>query len=141
MTRIYKNLFTTLVLFIFIAIVLVLPSQAELIEDDSLEPIIPDEYVTIDSIFVGITIIGGTAICSGEVSMKANNSGTQTLLLQKKNGTSWTTIGNWSSYCPAGNTVSITKEKTVSSGMYRAVAISKSGGETVRNESNTVSIP
>ena len=78
-------------------------------------------YTLTSDISAALSISGGTATCSGTISMRSGSSASMTMKLQQKVDNKWTTIATWTTSGKAP-TVSLSKTKSVSKGYsYRVV--------------------
>ena len=93
-------------------------------------------FVNIRSTSAELTIGGNTANCYGGVqAYSAGNSCTINMKLQKKNGSSWTTIKTWSD--DGNGSASLSETYTISSGTFRVNVYGNVAGESYSVTSGT----
>lgn len=80
-------------------------------------------YTLTSDISAALSISGGTATCSGTISMRSGSSASMTMKLQQKVDNKWTTIATWTTSGKAP-TVSLSKTKSVSKGYSYRVYVS-----------------
>lgn len=96
--------------------------SAYAVDQEPPEPVDPDEpYMYTQSISSSLSISGTTATCVSRVN---GIPGQVTLItitqyLQKKNGSSWTTVSSWTKSYPPNSAVYINTKSGLSSGTYR----------------------
>ena len=89
------------------------------------EPPVPDEpeepYMYTQAISSTLSISGNTATCVSQVTGKPGQVTliTITQYLQKKNGSTWTTIDSWTKSYPPNTAVFVNTKSGLSSGQYR----------------------
>ncbi len=94
-------------------------------------------YENILNAQVSLTITDNNATCYAKVTSQSTQDMKITLTLQKKSGTSWTTVTSWSTSKSSAKICSLSKTKSVSSGSYRVKAVLKCGSETITKYSST----
>ena len=99
---------------------------------------IQPRYTYADYVDAYLDVSGGTAYVDAEAAGKSNvNSIRMTVTLQKKSGSSWTSVRSWTE-SDSSDFVSLSKEASVSSGTYRVrVTATFNNSETVTAYSNT----
>ena len=86
-------------------------------------------FVNIGSTSAELTISGSTANCVGEVwAYSTSSSCTISMKLQKKNGSSWTTLKTWSD--DGNGSATMSESYTISSGTYRVKVSGTVAGES-----------
>lgn len=86
-------------------------------------------FVNIRSTSAELTISGNTANCYGGVqAYSAGSSCTISMKLQKKNGSSWTTLKTWSD--DGNGSAAMSETYTISSGTYRVKVSGTVAGES-----------
>ena len=93
-------------------------------------------YTLTSDISAALSISGGTATCSGTISMRSGSSASMTMKLQQKVDNKWTTIATWTTSGKAP-TVSLSKTKSVSKGYSYRVYVSG----TVKNDAEPAETP
>ncbi|MGI6215276.1 MAG: hypothetical protein ACOYIT_05310 [Christensenellales bacterium] len=92
-----------------------------------------------------LSIAEGKAACNSTLRPEPGYTGYLSMKLQKKNGTKWNSIANWSAKGSAGEIVSLSKSYTVNKGAtYRvhiyAVIYDKSGNIIESSNANSNSV-
>ena len=93
-------------------------------------------YTLTSDISAALSISGGTATCSGTISMRSGSSASMTMKLHQKVDNKWTTIATWTTSGKAP-TVSLSKTKSVSKGYSYRVYVSG----TVKNDAEPAETP
>lgn len=85
------------------------------------DPVIEPNYVGLMSVTSGLSITNGTATCKGSAKAKYTNySLNLTMQLQKKNGSTWSPVSQWTGTGTGVLGVSLNKTKSgLTSGSYR----------------------
>ena len=79
----------------------------------------------------------GDAICYAKLTCQTSKSLKIEMSLQKKNGSTWTTIKTWTKNDTSGITLSLSETKSLSSGSYRLKTKFTCGNEVVTKNSAT----
>lgn len=118
------------ILTLFMLVACALPAFSLDIEEP-VEPIVPEApYVTIRSTDASIKVSGTTATCYAKVTSQKSASLKLKMVLQKKSGSTWSTVETWNS-SKTGTSLSSTNTKTVSSGgTYRLKVTFTAGAES-----------
>ena len=97
-------------------------------------------YQAIAQFMASLSISGGNAKCIGRVTMKAGHTGTLTVTLQQKQGSTWVNVTSWSGTVPTGSIKKVEGNYSLStSGTYRVRAnfVSSDGNEDEDTYSRT----
>lgn len=87
-------------------------------------------YTSIQTASAALSISGTTATATTCVTAKSQCTIIIHMNLQKKSGTTWTTIRTWSSTKMNAYSLNMSQTYTVSSGTYRIYSTVTAGGET-----------
>lgn len=111
------SLLLVLIIFSFAMPVFAVDANASAPQD----PIIEPNYVGLQSVTSGLSITNGTATCKGSAKAKYTNySLNLTMQLQKKNGTTWSNVSQWTGSGTGVLGVSLNKTRSgLTSGSYR----------------------
>ena len=75
-------------------------------------------------------ITGDQALMDTQIAAKKSSNLSITMKLQKKSGTTWTTVNTWSTSKEGVYSLSLSKTYTISSGTYRLYSTVSAGDET-----------
>lgn len=100
--------------------------------------IVQPYYTTISSAEADISNNSGVLTLDTKLVAKQKSNLSITMKLQKKSGTSWTTIKTWNASKSSAYSLSINETYTVSRGTYRIASTLSTGTETTTVYSATI---
>lgn len=109
---------------------------AATINDEMITPM----YTTIKTTRSSLSITEKTARATTSIETKSKCNISITMKLQKKSGTSWTTVKTWEKSADNAISLRLTKDYTVSSGTYRVRSVVKAGSEQATITSTSKSV-
>lgn len=92
--------------------------------------VIQPYYTYILSAANELEITGDQALMDTQIAAKKSSNLSITMKLQKKSGTTWTTVNTWSTSKEGVYSLSLSKTYTISSGTYRLYSTVSAGDET-----------
>ena len=94
-------------------------------------------YVNIQNAEAFLTLNGSQAIAETKIYTKKKLDISITMKLQKKSGSSWTTVKTWTESKKDSVILNVNKTYTISSGTYRIYSTVSAGTETITLISST----
>ena len=99
--------------------------------------IVQPYYTYILAVTNELEISGSKALIDAKVTSQKKSDLSIEIKLQKKSGTTWTTIKTWSANKDGAFSLTISKEQTISNGTYRLYSTFCAGNETKIDISET----